>query len=163
VPPGPMDVQQRLSDVELAFLTLPFFNSPPSEWQTARRGAESVLVYKAAAGTGTRPILSLECRRGVTSLTVYWHQLVGAPIAQPVTHAIDHQPPRAQYWRRTADSRSVGLWGESAIGLGQRLVGKSQLTVYARSRSNEILHAQFSLADLDRAIAPVAQACRWRR
>jgi type VI secretion system VasI family protein len=148
---------------ELAFLTLPFFNSAASEWQTARRGAGSVLVYKAAAGTGTRPILSIECRQGVTSLTVYWHQLVGAPIAQPVTYAIDHQPPSAQYWRRTADARSVGLWGESSISLGQRLVGKSQLIVYARARSGEILHAQFKLGGLDHAIAPVAQACRWRR
>ena len=142
------------------FATL--FSSAASEWQIARRGADSVLVYKAAAAAsnGTRPILSIECRQGTTSLTVFWHQLLGA---QPVTYAIDHHPPRVEYWRRTADARSVGVWGGPSISLSKRLIGKSQLTVYARTRSNEIVHAQFSLSGLDRAIAPVEQACRWRR
>ena len=43
----------------------------------------------------------------------------------------------------------------------KRLIGKSQLVVYARTKTNEIVHARFMLTGLDRAIGPVEQACRW--
>ena len=147
--------------LEFALFTLPLFSAPSSEWQTARRSTDTVLVYKAAVGTGTRPILSIECRGRMTSLTVYWPQWVSRPVAQRVTYAIDYEPPRAEYWHRTTDARSVGLWERPSISLSKRLIGKSQLVVYARTKTNEIMHARFMLSGLDRAIGPVEQACRW--
>jgi type VI secretion system VasI family protein len=147
---------------EIAFLSLPLFGTPALDWQTARRSEREVLIYKAASGKDPRPILSIECRHGVTSLTVYWRQSLGSAVAQRITYAIDHDRPRGQYWRLTADLQAVAMWGASSISFSKQLIGKSQLVVYARSRSGEILQARFTLAGLERALAPVEHECRWR-
>ena len=148
--------------LEFAFLAFPLFGTGELDWQTAQRSAGNVLVYRAATGKGPRPILSIECRQGATSVAVYWQRPLGAAVVQSIKHAIDSDQPRTMYWQRTADSQSVAMWGASSIGFAQQLIGKSQLVVYARSRSNEILQARFSLSGLNRAVEPVAQACRWR-
>jgi type VI secretion system VasI family protein len=147
---------------EIAFLALPLFGSPAVDWQTTQRSAGDVLVYKAAQGNDPRPLLSIECRRGVTSLTVYWRQSLNNNVIQRVTYAIDYDRPRTEYWRLTTDHQSVAMWGAASIDLSKRLIGKSQLVVHARSRSGEILQARFTLAGLERAIAPIEKTCGWR-
>jgi type VI secretion system VasI family protein len=147
---------------EFAFLAFPIFGNIAVDWQTAQRSTGNVLVYRAATGKDPRPILSIECRHGATSVAVYWRRPLAAAITQSIKHAIDNDLPRTKYWQRTADSQSIAMWGASSISFAKQLIGKSQLVVYARSRSNEILQARFSLDGLNRAIEPVAQACRWR-
>jgi len=128
------------------------------EWHAARRH-EAVLTYTAAS---TGPLLSIECWRGQFSVTVFWHQPMLGRTKQVVTYQIDQQPARVEQWRLSTDGRIVGVWGLSAREMFHRLKGKRRLWIRAPSKRGPV-EATFETAGIERALQPVALACRLPR
>src|SRR5688572_20473378 len=90
-----------------------------AEWYRAER-PNSLLIYTPAKDRAGA-LLSIECRAGETSVTVYWHQRMAGGHSQVVTYQIDGQRRRTEQWRLSTDGNTLGVWGAGAIPLASRL------------------------------------------
>jgi type VI secretion system protein VasI len=107
--------------------------------------------------------LSIRCAEGTTAFAIDFDGLVvSAQSAAEVTWRVDGRPPGVMAMQHSSDNRALGLWStETAVPFIQTLFGGQTLVIQANPLSGTQMIAEFPIAGIEEAIAPLRQACGW--
>jgi type VI secretion system protein VasI len=115
-------------------------------------------------GTPVRLELNITCRERKTDLYIFFggyfmSSTLGGGV---VTYRIDDRPAQKKPFAESNDHKALGLWSASeAIPFIKQMFAASKLLIRAVPYSQNAVTAEFRIAGLQEAIAPLAQACGW--
>ncbi len=112
-------------------------------------------------GTETIPTLVVRCYEDTTSIYVRWDGSIQADHTS-VRYRIDGGRERSDTWTLSPSHTATGLFtGASSIPLIKSLIGHRKFTLVLAPDSAAPVSTTFALDDMDLAIKPVRDACRW--
>src|SRR5690606_15375919 len=143
-----------------------------SAWQMLREdvvthGSVTVMIMTDGTpvtplhGAETIPTLVIRCYENTTSLYVRWEGSVRADHAV-VTYRLDRAPEKTVTWDLSSSHTATGLFkGKTSIPFIRGLLRHHQLALVLAPASPHPVRTVFDLSDLDVALDPVRDACKW--
>ncbi len=105
-----------------------------------------------------RPSLCIRCSENKTHIYVIWDMPLGRRDVL-VTERLDAQKPSSKEWEISSDQKAC--FRPAAIDFIKSLIRHNKLLLQIIPENETAYTAEFSLAGLQNAIAPLRKACRW--
>jgi type VI secretion system protein VasI len=105
--------------------------------------------------------LMLRCKENKTDVFVHFggHYMAGLYDVTSVTYRIDRKPAIEANFTESTNNES--LFAPQPIPFIKALLGASALTIRAAPYNENSITADFNVSDLETAIKPLREACRW--
>jgi len=118
-------------------------------------------TYQNKYGQSVSTTLMIRCRENTTSVIFLFDEYLGLDSTK-VQYRIDKEPAVTKAMSISTNNKSAGLWnGNSAIPFAKSLFGKYQLAVRVTPYGENPREMTFTIAELDRQIQPLREACGW--
>lgn len=109
--------------------------------------------------------LMIACREGKTALYITFggHFMSSLGSKGTVTYRIDKRPAAKRHLNASTDHEALGLWSVAdAATFAREMFGAQSLYLQATPHSESPVSAEFPIANLEQAIKPLQEACKWR-
>ena len=145
---------------------------PAGKWKIEQRasgisgGTDVFMVVKAVEripgeNGEVRPVLVVRCQDNNTAVIFNFARFIEQSRAEAALR-IDDGAVMAASLKMSASGKAFGYWqGEEAIPFVKRLLGGKRLLVEVAPFGARPVLAEFPVAGLDMAVAPLRQACGW--
>jgi type VI secretion system protein VasI len=107
--------------------------------------------------------LWITCREEQTSIFLTFGNLFLADNGSygDVTLRIDKQKARVISMNESTNNQALGLWRGTGGKLIKSMFGATSLFVQVTPFNESAVTAEFNIAELEQAIAPLRKACKW--
>lgn len=107
--------------------------------------------------------MHIQCRENTTLFYVHFDTFMSDHRNGTVTYRLDKAKARTVKMRESNNNQALGLWnGGSSIPMLRKMLGKKYMLIQATPHSDSAITAEFDIAGIDTAIAPLAEACGWK-
>lgn len=124
-------------------------------------GTKNIFIFVPSVFTGPGAAesgLFIRCLGNKTELFITWDEYLSDD--PEVTYRIDDSEAVAQTWSVSSDNDATFFPG-SPIRFVKEMIGAKTLTAKVTPYRESAIFAQFDLAGLESAVAPIREECQW--